>query len=104
MGTLSDCRALMPTILRDNWRRGRKERFGKLLMGGALLLLGVLLVGATAATFELDDDLLRRNTLNLLAAIAVLFWVVAAVVMRFEMSRVFDVRRLLPLPVQFRAL
>ncbi len=73
-------------------------------MGGAVFFVGMLLAGATAATFELDDDLLRRNTLNLLAAIAVLFWVVAAVVMRLEMSRVFDVRRLLPLPVQFRAL
>ena len=73
-------------------------------MGGAVFFVGMLLAGATAATFELEDDLLRRNALNLLAAIAVLFWVVAAVVMRFEMSRVFDVRRLLPLPVQFRAL
>ena len=73
-------------------------------MGGSFLLLGMLLIGATAATFELDDDLLRRNSLNLLAAVAVLCWCVSAVVMRFEMSRVFDIRRLLPLPVQFRAL
>ena len=38
------------------------------------------------------------------SVVAVLFWVVAAVVMRFEMSRVFEIQRLLPLPVQFRAL
>ncbi len=94
----------MPTVLLDNWRRGSKQRFGRLLMSGIVLFLGALLFAATAATFELDDDLLRRNTLNLLTAVAVLIWVVSAVVMRFEISRIFDFRRLLPLPVQFRAL
>ncbi len=73
-------------------------------MSGIVLFLGALLFAATAATFGLEDDLLRRNTLNLLAAMAVLFWVVSAVVMRLEISRFFDFRRLLPLPVQFRAL
>lgn len=73
-------------------------------MGVCVLLFGMLLVVPTAAAFEVEDDLLRRHTLNLLAATAMLLWVVAAVVMRLEMSRVLDVRRLLVLPVQFRAL
>ena len=34
-------------------------------MGGAFLLLGMVLVGATAATFEVEDDLLRRNARSL---------------------------------------
>ena len=104
MGALSDCRAVLPTILRDNWRRESKQRAGRVLSAAVTLFLGLLLSAATAATFALEDDPLRRNTLNLLAALAVLSWIVAAVVMRLEMSRFFDFRRLLSLPVRFRAL
>ena len=104
MGLLDEIRAVLPLLLRDNWRRGSKERFGRLLMAGILLFLGLLAAVGVAATFELQDDRLRRNTLNLLAALGVLFWLVATIVGRLELSRHFEFRGLLTLPVQFRTL
>ncbi len=101
---LGECRALLPVLLRDNWRRGSKERFGRLFVAGSFLFVGLLAAFGVAATFELQDERLRRNTLNLLAALGVLAWLVTTIVGRLEMSRHFDFRGLLALPVQFRTL
>ena len=101
---LGECRALLPVLLRDNWRRGSKERFGRLFLAGFFLFVGLLAAFGVAATFELQDERLRRNTLNLLAALGVLAWLVTTIVGRLEMSRHFDFRGLLALPVQFRTL
>ncbi len=101
---LGECRALLPVLLRDNWRRGSKERFGRLFLAGSFLFVGLLVAFGVAATFELQDERLRRNMLNLLAALGVLAWLVMTIVGRLEMSRHFDFRGLLVLPVQFRTL
>ena len=104
MSVLGECRALLPVLLRDNWRRGRTERWGRLAMAGGFLFVGLLAALGVAAAFELPDEKLRRNTLNLLAGLGVLFWLIMTVVVRLEMSRHFDFRRLVVLPVRFRAL
>ena len=104
MSVLGECRALLPVLLRDNWRRGRTERWGRLAMAGGFLFVGLLAAFGVAATFELPDEKLRRNTLNLLAGLGVLFWLITTVVGRVEMSRHFDFRRLVVLPVRFSAL
>lgn len=104
MSMLSDCRAVLPVLLRDNWRRGATERWGRLIVAGSFLFFGMLLAYAAAATFELPDERLRRNTLNLLAGLGVLGWLGVALVGRLEISRHFDFRGLLVLPVRFGAL
>ena len=104
MGMMTECRAVLPVLLRDNWRRGSRERWGRLVVAGIFLFVGLLAAVGVAATFELQDDRLRRNTLNLLAALGVLIWLGTALVGRLEISRHFDFRRLLTLPVQFRTL
>ena len=101
---LGECRALLPVLLRDNWRRGSKERFGRLFVAGTFLFFGLLVAFGVAATLELQDERLRRNLLNLLAALGVLAWLVMTIVGRLEMSRHFDFRGLFVLPVQFRTL
>lgn len=95
---------MLPVLLRDNWRRGSKERLGRLMVAGSFLFVGLLAASGVAATYELRDELLRRNALNLLAALGLLAWLAFAIVGRFEMTRHFDFRRLLALPVQFRTL
>ena len=104
MSVLGECRALLPVLLRDNWRRGRTERWGRLAIAGGFLFVGLLAAFGAAATFELQDERLRRNMLNLLAALGVLFWLIMTVVVRVEMSRHFDFRGLVALPVRFRSL
>ncbi len=104
MSLLSESRALAPVLLRDHWRQGLKERPGRLLFGGVLLLLGLILAFVVAAIGELPDERLRRNLLNFLGLLGVVGWLAAAIGARIEMSRQFDVRRLRVLPVRFGTL
>ena len=57
-----------------------------------------------AALFELRDDGLRRNILNLLAGLGFGAWVIAGAMLRVSVTPIFDYRQLLPLPVDFRVL
>lgn len=104
MSMLSDCRAVLPVLLRDNWRRGATQRWGRLTVAGSFLFVGLLAAFGVAATFELPDERLRQQTLNLLAGLGVLGWLGVALVGRLEISRHFDFRGLLVLPVRFGAL
>ncbi len=101
---IAECRALAPPLLRDGWRQGAPERPGRLLMGVFSLFVGVGLTGLTAVILEVQDAQLRRNLLNMLAALAVFGWLALTVLLRLELSRHLEVRQFLPLPVRFRTL
>ncbi len=104
MNVLTKLHAFVAVLRLARKRNRSRAHLWILTTRAGCLLLGLILCLTLAAIFEIGDDALRRNTLNLVASLAALAWFVAGAVLRIDMSAIFDFRQCLPLPVGFRTL
>ena len=101
---LTEYRAFVSALRLNKKRQRAKKDPWTLLVGVFCLLTGLVLSGFVAELFELRDDGLRRNVLNLLAGLGFGAWVIAGALLRLSVTPIFDYSQLLSLPVGFRIL